>query len=195
MHSGLLRACGWLATAAVACCALGMALLHLLAPEVSPARDMVDAYLATPYALLSRSTFAGLGIALAALAVGLMFALGPRGAAAVMPLDLASLGFFGVALFPEAADRIGLVTRPLTLLAILVASLVLHRRPRWEPVGPLLVALALLLLGAFALTFGVLVERGLGGAANRAVLAVVYAWCLLVARGLLAPEPAAPAPQ
>jgi hypothetical protein len=56
------------------------------------------------------------------------------------------------------------------------------------------VAISIALLGLFVLVIvlRILVEQGLGGLANRVVVVLIYAWVVLVARGLLAkPQPAA----
>jgi hypothetical protein len=186
---GHARVFGWLAIASVAYHAVAMVLLHVLAPEVSPSGDMVDAYLGTPYRALSTSTFLALGGILGSLGLGLRSALPPRRSSIVVSglLVLSAIGFLAVTLVPAAVGSIGSALRPVTLLSIVVGSSTVRRHPPWRRSGLALVAIAVCLVATFAVTFGLLVKLGLGGLANRVVLVLIYAWSLLVARGLVVP--------
>jgi len=189
MKPGAGRVYGWLAIASVAYHAVAMGRLHVLAPEVSPSGDMVDAYLSTPYRTLSRTTFLALAGILGAIGLGLRSALPVRRSSTVASwlLILSALGLLAVTLAPSAVGAVGAVVRPVTLLSIVVGSSTVRRHPPWRRVGLALVAIAVALVATFAVTFGLLVELGLGGLANRVVLVLIYAWSLLVARGLVAP--------
>jgi len=186
---GYARVFGWLAIASVAYHAVAMGLLHGLAPEVSPLSDMVGAYLSTPYAGLSRTTFLALAGALGGLGLGLSSALPSSRSSIVVSglLVVSGIGFLAVALVPSGVGSIGSALRPVTLLSIAVGSSTLRRHPPWRRMGLALVTIAVSLVATFAVTFGLLVELGLGGLANRVVLMLIYAWSLLVARGLVAP--------
>lgn len=179
---------GWLAIVAVVYHAVAMIALHLLVPEVDPARTMVGAYLTSPYRFLSRTTFLALGCALIALVMGLRPVLltGRLRHLVTVLLGIAVLGFLGVAAFPGAARPIAVVTQPATVLAIVVLSWILRKEPPWSSVGTALLVVAGLLFALFVATIvtGFLVARGLGGLANRVVLVLIYTWIVLVASRL-----------
>lgn len=169
-----------------------MAALHVVEPEISPLSAMVGAYLAGPHATLARTTFLAFALAFGALAVGVRESLaGWRSFAATALLGFSALGFGGVFLFPERAAQFGVVVRPITLATMLTVSLVLRRDPRWAPRGAALVVVSALLVVLFVVTFGWLLDLGLGGLANRLVLVLIYIWIVLVTRGLAGtvPEP------
>lgn len=180
---------GWLALGAVGYHGVAMALLHLWVRAVDPISDHVGAYLGSQYPLLSPSTFLALGIALAALGLGLRTSL-PRGVLFRISAGLllvAVVGFLGVAIAPGAARYFGIPTRPATVLSILSLSLVLRAQPPWQRIGSILVLIGCVLLTLYVLTIvlGILDSMGLGGLANRAVLVLIYVWVVFVARGLL----------
>lgn len=190
------RLFGWLAIGAVAYHGCALVLLHVLAPQVNPLADMVSAYLGTPYQLIARSTFLAFGAALAALGLGLRSCLPPG----ILPkvgialLGLAAIGFLGVAIAPGAARYFAIPTQPATVIGMILLSVALRRDRRWRPVGsaPVAISTALVVLFALTIVLRVLVEQGLGGLANRVVVVLIYAWVVLVARGVLAgPQPAA----
>ena len=179
------RGLGWLAVGSVAYHVLAMVALHVLQPEVSPLSAMVGAYLAGPYQTLSRTTFLAFALAFGALAVGVGSSLtGRRSFAATALLGFSALGFGGVFLFPERVTQVGAVVRPITLATMLRLSLVLRREPRWAPRGGGLVVVSVSLVLLFVVTFGWLLDLGLGGLANRVVLVLIYIWIVLVAWGL-----------
>jgi hypothetical protein len=190
------RLFGWVAIGAVAWHGFALVALHVLAPQVNPLADMVSAYLGTPYQLMARSTFLAFAVALAALVLGLRSFLPPGvlPKVGVVLLGLAVIGFVGVAVAPGAALYFAIPTQPATIIGMLLLSLALRREARWRPAGGALVAISIALLGLFVLVIvlRILVEQGLGGLANRVVVVLIYAWVVLVARGLLAkPQPAA----
>lgn len=186
MSRRLLRISGWLAIGSIVYHAVAIVSLHVLQPGVSPLSEMVGAYLAGPHATLSRTTFLAFGLAFGVLAVGVGSLLaGRQYFVATALLGFSALGFGGVFVFPERATQFGAVVRPLTLATMLTVSFLLRREPRWAPRGAALVVVSMLLVFLFLLTFGWLLDLGLGGLANRLVLVLIYIWIALVAWGLV----------
>jgi hypothetical protein len=164
-------------------------LLHWLVPSVNPLSEMVSGYLTTQYQWLSRVAFAALACALGFLGLGIVLRKTPGAILKIaIVLDaITVIGLFGVAAVPSASRIFAIPTQPAAVGAILLLSLVLRQEPAWQGVGPYLLGISFCLIALFCATIvlGVLVSAGLGGLANRVVLILIYAWVLLVARGLL----------
>ena len=164
-------------------------LLHRFVPSVNPFTEMVSAYLNSSYQWLARLTFVALGCSIGFL--GLSLALhqiqGVSFVVAEVLLVIAVIGLSGVAVAPDLAASIARPTQPALVIAILLLSLVLRHEAEWQAAGPILLGISFGLIALFVVTifFGALVSAGFGGLANRVVLVLIYAWVLLVARGLL----------
>jgi hypothetical protein len=166
-----------------------MITLHILVATVDPMSDRVSDYLSSDHAVLARSTFLALGIALAALGLGLRpyYPRSVLSRTSVALLLVAVVGFVGVAIAPQAARYFGIPTQPAAVLSILLLSIGLRQQPRWSRVGTILVLIGggLLTIYLFTIVLGVLVSLGFGGLANRAVLILIYTWVAFVALGML----------
>ena len=179
----------WLAISSVALHALAMVLLHWLVPEVNPLSEMVSAYLSSKYEWLSRITFVALAGAFGTLGLGLALGQiqGRTFTVGVVLTVIATIGFLGVAALPGAARLFAMPTQPATVVAVFLLSLALSRQPAWQTTGSYLLVISFGLIALFLVTIVLrgLVSVGLGGLANRIVLALIYSWVLLVARGLI----------
>ncbi len=183
------RSAAFLAVVAIAYHCFATSALHVLVPSVDPVSEMVGTYLGSEYALLSRSTFLALGIAMVALYMALRGYVrrGPLERTAKILLSIAVIGFVGVTLFPSYARYLAIPTQPSTVVSLLLFSLLLCRLPRWSGIGAWLVVIGLALVGLFVLTVatGILAAAGYGGLVNRIVLVLIYAWIILAAWPLL----------
>src|SRR5713101_593965 len=93
------------ATAAIACFAypvLALLLLHLLRPDISPARSMISDYALGPYGWVMTTVFIAWGFGVLSLSLGLLGS-GPRSVAAWIGSGLLLIAFVGgliAAIFP-----------------------------------------------------------------------------------------------
>jgi hypothetical protein len=179
----------WFAISAVAVHATATLLLHWFVPSVNPFTEMVSAYLNSDYQWLSRLTFVALACAFGFLGLSLVLRQiqGASFVIAVVLTAIAVIGLLGVAVAPGLASSIARPTQPVVVVAILLFSLVLRNEGNWQAVGSILLSISLGLIALFVATIllGALASAGFGGLANRIALVLIYAWVLLVARGLL----------
>jgi len=183
------RLFAWVALLAIGYHAAATVALHALDPAVDPLSDMVGAYLLGDYQRLSRTTFLAFACAFASIGAALAMRL-PLAATlrtGVGCAAVASVGFVGVAVAPQAVSYWALPTQLATLVSILLLSLGLRRRSEWRTIGFTLMVVASVLVALFVVTIvlGVVIRAGVGGLANRIVLVLIYTWVLLVVAGLL----------
>lgn len=169
-----------------------IAILHVLRPDVSPMAAVTSEYAVGPYGFLMTSAYFMFAIALIALGVGLTRVL-PRPAATpgIALLFVAAMGTTVAGLVPvdvgapRPVTAQGWVHRIAAIAAFgsmtlgpLLLSRVFRREPGWRHVAWLArLTGALGLLGLIAMQ-AVLLERGLGGAAQRMVLLLIVTWIL-----------------
>ena len=179
----------WTAIGAVFYHGLAIVTLHLLASNVNPFTDMVDAYLQGPYRLLARSTFLAFAFAFGALALGIASVLPSSWlkTGILILLVLAVIGFLSVFILPEASHIITTPTRPATLFAVILLSFAVRDIDYWQPITPFLlgISITLVCLFIFTLVFGTASKINLNGLTNRIVLILLYCWIIIVARSLL----------
>lgn len=192
-------ALAWLAIAGLAWFAAAIVLLHALRPDVDIVARVTSEYAVGRFGVLMTSAYLAMATALLALGVGLRRALGTRSAGIVF-LYLAALGVTVAAFFPidvgaptpvTSTGRIHRLAAIVGFLSMTLAPLLLGRRfradARWRDLAvPAWLAGGLGLLGFAAIQL-LLLERGLAGAAQRAILVLVVAWMLAVALRLIAP--------
>lgn len=174
--------------------------LHVLRPDVDPASAVTSEYAVGPHGALMTSAYFALAGALVALGIGLGRALSRRVAdtPGIVLLFLAALGTAVAGLAPVDVGA----PRPVTLegwlhrIAAIVAfasmtggPLLLVRWFRcnadWRGLAWLGAVTGVLGLVGLACIQLVLLERGLAGAAQRAVLVLVVAWMLASAHRLI----------
>jgi hypothetical protein len=181
------RPFAWLAILAVVLSAIGMVLLHVLVPQADPVSEMMPAYLDTGYHWLFRASVVLIGCAIGALSLGLYF-YSLSGIWFKVALALAGIGVIGslsISVAPDVVASLATALRSAIVLAVLVLSLRLRREPPWQFGGPLLLVTAIGLI-VVLVSLRLIDEAGFGGLANRAALILIYAWVLLISRGLLA---------
>lgn len=190
------RALGWAVIGSLAYFVAIIALLHALRPDVDAVARVTSEYAVGPYGVLMTSAYFILGLALASLGMGLLRALpaSTRLLAGVALLLLAAVAI-GVAAFfpvdvgePRPVTPTGWVHRIAAILvfaSITIAPLVLAapcaRARGWEAVARLGRIVGVLGLLGFVSIQAILLDRGLAGAAQRVILALVITWMAVVA--------------
>lgn len=176
-----------------------LALLHWLRPDVSALARVTSEYAVGPYGLLMTGAFFLFSFALAALAIGLARELDTpvRASAGIIALLVAALATAVAGTVPVDVGA----PRPVTptgwahriaaivaFTAMAVAPLLLARpfrqRSGWRGLARLGTAVGTIGLLGFAAIQLVLLERGLAGAAQRVILALVIVWMMAVAARL-----------
>ena len=189
-------ALGWAVIGSLAYFVVIIAVLHGLRPDVDAMARVTSEYAVGPYGVLMTSAYFILGLALASLGVALARALpaSPRLSAGVSFLFLGALALGVAAFYPvdvgaaRPVTPTGWVHRIAAVVvfgSLSVAPLVLagpFRRERgWAGaarLGEIVGALGLLGFIGIQLVF---LERGLGGAAQRIILALVVTWMTVAA--------------
>lgn len=175
-------------------------LLHLLRPDVNPMARVTSEYAVGPYGFVMTSAYIVFSLALLALALGLARSLSISGSATagIALLGLAAAGTATAALFPvdvgapRPITTEGWVHRIAAIVAFasmttgpLLLARPFRRDPGWTDLAWLgAVAGAVGLVGLVAIQL-FLLERGLAGAAQRVVLALVITWMLTSAGRLI----------
>ena len=191
----------WLTIGCLAWFVAAVVVLHLLRPDVDVLSRVTSEYAVGPYGFLMSSAYVAISVALVALGLGLGRALSvpARRSAGVVLLFLAALGVMVASFFPidvgapkpvtfsGRMHRFGAIVGfvSMTLSPLLLARS-FRRDDSWRDLSwPGVVVGTLGLLGFAAIQI-VLLERGLGGIAQRAVLVIVVAWMMMVALRLVA---------
>lgn len=197
--AGLRRTLGSIVIGGVVWFVAAIAILHLLRPDVDALARVTSEYAVGPYGALMMSAYIVFAISLASLGVGLAGTFPRRGAAGagIGLLLLAAVGVGTAAFFPvdvgasTPVTATGWVHRFAAIVAfasMATAALVLarpfRRHPDWHAVARLGVVTGVVGLLGFAAIQLFLLERGLGGAAQRLVLVLVVAWMVAAARRL-----------
>lgn len=199
--TGIRPMLGWIAIGGIAYFAAAILLLHGLRPDVSPIARVTSEYAVGRYGFLMTSAYFVFGMALLALGAGLRRSLSSATTttAGIAALFLAAVATATAGLFPVDVGA----ARPVTTtgwthrIAAIVAfasmtagPLLLARQfrldPRWRDlawIGAVTGVVGLLGLASIQLF---LLERGLAGAAQRVVLALVVLWMLASAFRLTA---------
>jgi hypothetical protein len=152
--------------------AILFASLHLLVPDISPISGIISEYSNSPYHLLARTAFITFGLiwVLLSIALGIALPLKPIVAVGLGLLWLAAIALIVSALFPQAADprdpsQTGTLLIPIInvsriglFVAIILLSIHLRHVFPWQPVGNLLLILAVICVITFLLTIGVLLK-------------------------------------
>jgi hypothetical protein len=176
--------------------------LHLLVPMLDPVNSIITDYLDSPYAGLTRTTFAAFGLMWAAVAVGLWRAL-PRRPLSAAGVGLMALGVVSLALVtlrPEIGDprnaaevgsvlvRLAGIGRAALFLSLLVLSIAVRRDPRRHAAGTMLLGLAGTAILLLAITLATLLERGYAGLSQRIIFILLYAWAGIAAYAVIGNE-------
>lgn len=195
-RAGHSRVLGLVVIGSLACFILALTALHWLRPDVDPLARVTSEYAVGPNGFLMTSAYFALALALAALGAGLARSLPApaRGSAGVLLLFLAAAATAVAGVFPVDVDaptpvtgagwvhRIAAIFAFVSMtLAPLVLARKLRKHPDWRGVARLgRFVGATGLLGFLSIQL-VLLERGLAGAAQRVVLALVIGWMLVAA--------------
>lgn len=169
--------------------------LHVLEPGISPLASIISDYSQTAHAGWATAAFVTFGIIWGAMAVALSGTDDSRGVQVGRALfALAMVAILVAAIFPATADpRTGsvvariqnLVARPGLFLAVLLVSLGVRRVAGWEAVAARLVGLATAAIVLLVATIGFLLQAGFGGAGQRVLFLVLYAWVWTAARNAI----------
>lgn len=189
----------WMAVAAIAASMTHAVLfigLHVLEPGLSPLSSIISDYSRTAHAPWATAAFVAFGIVWGVMAIALADAAESRALqVGRLLLALAMIAILLAAVFPETADpRTGsaaariqnLAARPGLFLGILLVSLGVRREAGWEAVGGRLTGLAVGAIVSLIATIGFLLEAGLGGAGQRVLFVILYAWVWIAARRVIA---------
>lgn len=199
-EAGERRVLGWVVIGSLAYYVPILTLLHLLRPDVNPLARVTSEYAVGPFGALMVSTFFILSLALVALGIGLArsLSLPVRSSAGILLLLLSAVAVAIAGVFPVDVGTVtpvsptGWVHRiaattafPAITIGALLLSGRFRRNAAWRDLAwiGMLVGSAGLLL--FAAILVVLLERGLAGAAQRVLLALIVTWMLLVARRIV----------
>ncbi|HSK96888.1 MAG TPA: DUF998 domain-containing protein [Euzebyales bacterium] len=176
-------------------CFGAVAVLHLLRPDLDPARHVLSEYANGGHGVIMTAVFYATGVACAALGWRLRSALDWSGITGAVP---ALLMLAGVALIVSGVFEVGLPDEPeslaetihsgasisafvLLIAAMLLFALACTRDPRWRSFRPIATALAVTAAAA-----GVLSPLADGtawtGVAQRLLGGAVLLWLLLTAR-------------
>lgn len=180
-----------------------IALLHGLRPDVDALARVTSEYAVGPYGFLMTSAFLALSVALAVLGMGLTRALSTpaRSAPGIVLLFLAAIAIVAAAFFPvdvgavrpiTAEGRVHRIAAILAFASMTLAPILLARQfgrhPHWRKLGRIGGVVGVTGLLGFVAIQLVLLERGLAGAAQRVILALVIVWMSAVALRLTSTE-------
>lgn len=190
-EAALQSALGWAVLGSLAYFVAIIAVLHGLRPDVDAMAAVTSEYAVGPYGVLMTSAYFIFGLALASLGLALARALPmtPRLSAGVGLLFLGALAL-GVAAFfpvdvgtPRPVTPTGWVHRIAAVvvfgsmsLAPLILARPFRRARGWAGAARLGQVVGVLGLLGFVAIQLVLLERGLAGAAQRVVLALIVTW-------------------
>lgn len=172
-------------------------LLHWLEPQLSPKSSIISDYAETGSVWVATGAFLAFALVWLALAIAL------GGTAPSSPILTAGRVLFALAVLailvgtlqpssgdprtPSALARVqNLVARPGLFLGIVLVSVGLRSVPGWGDLWPKLLLLSLAAAAMLPVTIAFLLERGLGGVAQRVIFALVYVWVVLVSSRIIA---------
>jgi uncharacterized protein DUF998 len=173
---------------------LALCALHLLRPDLTPARHMISEYAVGPFGALMTSAFVAAALACLSLLLGLIRD-GPDSRPARFAELLLAVAFVGLlisAIFPMDVrppyTRSGaihelsfLVNVSCMLLAALLLAVSFGADPRWHPFRRTALTLALLQLAALVLQVVTIATRNSWGLANRLFVVVAVSWLVATA--------------
>jgi len=168
--------------------------MHVLEPEFNPIRAPMSAYVLGAYGAWMTTTYVALCVALLGVGFGLARMLPAtrltRTAASVFLIAAAAALVAG--LFPmdfpppprTSSGRLhalaGLISFPTMVLGAVLFSLSFRRDRYWKRVSVPLLALSGGCVGVFALAMLSLVVLGFAGYAQRVLIALIFAWMIMV---------------
>ena len=197
------RALGWGVIGSLAYFVTILAVLHGLRPDVDAVASVTSEYAVGPYGVLMTSAYFILALALASLGLALARALpaSPRLSAGVGLLFVAAVAVGVAGFFPvdvgaaRPVTPTGWVHRVAAVFAfasMTMAPLVLagrfRREPGWGAVARVGVVVGVLGVLGFVAIQLLFLERGLAGAAQRIILALVVTWMAVAALRVTAGE-------
>ncbi len=173
--------------------------MHILEPEFSPIRAPGSAYVLGAHGVWMTTTYFALSAALLSAGLGLVTSLPAIGLtrAAFLAFLIASAGAVLAGLFPmdfpgpprTLSGRLhalgGALTFPAWVIATFLISLSIRRDHRWAGGSGALLALSTGNIGMVVVMFLSLPVVGFAGYAQRLLIALLFAWMIVVALRLI----------